>query len=670
MIKRRLGLNAPALYRRSRRGLQTAGGWAKMQQNAISLGLVAPVVAARRRVAASAAASSRAPHHQKSTFLGRRPSNESNAAHPRGHSALRAVADAAPPARAPRRGRGGRGGRGGGSGESGGSPGNEASARIQGELTGARDPREILAIVDADGDAFDAIHTATAIHRIATHTKGDATRESITGSPSFRALMDLVRANLSRMNSQGLANVAWACARLEHEPGAQLLDDIVAGLDRELKGKSASQGGRRTREVKPQAVSNMVWALGTLRHRPGDDVLNAIFAAVSPKLRDYRAQELTNVVLGAAHMEYTPDDVFIASVFDAVRENVRSFEGQETSNLLWAIARIGAKAPEDIVAALLEQSAAQNLGGMASAMNLSQCLWACAKMGTPPPEVYLKAVDAEMPRCAPRLTTESVDCILWALATIGSPLGPDAMDALTNSAARLADCMDAEMLVKTHWALARLRHRPAPGDMQQIVGAARRLADELPADDRLTVMHAWGVLRTNPGDDVIRVYTAEFRGDGEDTGTEGGGTPEAELDGDQCAKLLCAYGRCRHQPPGAHAKALAARLVEEASEGSLHPSAAVLGLWGASLLDMRMSTKQLDVLARDAIAQDKKLAPRSLAKIVWALAALGYDPTPIDLAALKERSSAAMPRLMAKDQEALREAMARLGDVQINAPAS
>ena len=43
------------------------------------------------------------------------------------------------------------------------------------------------------------------------------------------------------------------------------------------------------------------------------------------------------------------------------------------------------------------------------------------------------------------------------------------------------------------------------------------------------------------------------------------------------------------------AMAALTRLVEEASEGSLHPSAAVLGLWGASLLDMRMSTKQLDV---------------------------------------------------------------------------
>ena len=479
--------------------------------------------------------------------------------------------------------------------------------------------------------------------------------------------MDLVRANLGGMNAQGLANVAWACARLDHSPGADLLDDITAGLERELTAKPpATKGGRaaKAREVKPQAVSNMVWALGSLRHRPSDECLASIFSAVAPRLRDFRAQELTNVVLGAAHMEYVPGDAFNASVFDAVATNVQSFEGQETSNLLWALARVGARAPDELVSTLLEQSAAQNLGGMASALNLSQCLWACAKMGVAPPETYVKAVDAELPRCAARLTTESVDCILWALATMGAPLGANAMDALTNSAARLADRMDAEMLVKTHWALARLRHRPAPGDMQQIVSAARRLVDELPADDRLTVMHAWGVLRTNPGDDVIRAYTADFRGEG--VGEDApGGSRESELDGDQAAKLLCAYGRTRHQPPGAHAAALANKLVEEAAEGSLHPGAAVLGLWGASLLDMRMSTKQLDILARNAISQDKKLAPRSLAKIVWALAALGYDPTPKDLAALKDRSAHAMPRLMAKDQEALREALARLGDVQI-----
>ena len=66
-------------------------------------------------------------------------------------------------------------------------------------------------------------------------------------------------------------------------------------------------------------------------------------------------------------------------------------------------------------------------------------------------------------------------------------------------------------------------------------------------------MHAWGVLRTNPGDDVIRAYTATFRGaeEGAEEGAEGDG--EAGLDGAQCAKLLCAYGRTRHQPPPTHA---------------------------------------------------------------------------------------------------------------------
>ena len=199
--------------------------------------------------------------------------------------------------------------------------------------------------------------------------------------------------------------------------------------------------------------------------------------------------------------------------------------------------------------------------------------------------------------------------------------------------------------------------------MQALASAARRLVDDLASEDRLTVMHAWGVLRCNPGDDVIRSYTSEFRSGGaagagsrahedddEDDEDDEDVIGEAGLDGDQCAKLLCAYGRTRHLPPPEHAAALASRLVEEAERDALHPSAAVLGLWGASLLGLEMSTGQLDVLARDATLQHK-LAPRSLAKIVWALAALGYDPTAADLAALQERATAAMPKLMAMIRE-------------------
>ena len=122
------------------------------------------------------------------------------------------------------------------------------------------------------------------------------------------------------------------------------------------------------------------------------------------------------------------------------------------------------------------------------------------------------------------------------------------MAALTAACARLHDRMDAEMLVKAHWAFARLRHRPPPGDMNRIVGAAKRLVGELPDEDRLTVMLAWGVLRVNPGDDIVSTFTESFRA-GDDKrrrgrrGREHAFNPEARLDGASCAKLLCAYGR-------------------------------------------------------------------------------------------------------------------------------
>jgi len=568
---------------------------------------------------------------------------------------------AAAPARRGR-GRGRGGGRGGGRGESGAD--FSAGRAIQSDLTAASDPRSILDIVANHADGFDAIHAATAMHRLATHARSQRDRESATRDARFAILLDVVTRSLGKMNSQGLANVAWACARLEHHPGEDVLREIAEGLEAELRGGVAGGGGNR-RETRPQAVSNTLWAFGQLRYKPERDTLSSLCANAAPLLKKFRAQELANAMLGLAHVEHDPGAAFFDAAMRAASDELRSFEGQETSNLLWACARLNRAPPSELIDGLLEQDAAANLGGMASPLNMSQCLWACARLDRPPPAAYLAAAEREIPRCATRLNPENVDCVLWALASLGVPLREEAMAALTAACARLHDRMDAEMLVKAHWAFARLRHRPPPGDMNRIVGAAKRLVGELPDEDRLTVMHAWGVLRVNPGDDIVSAFTESFRAVhmNDEDASDAERDPEARLDGASCAKLLCAYGRTRHQPPAAHAAALAARLVEEAEADTLHPSAATLGLWGASLLGLKMTAKQLDVLARDAVSQDaNRLAPRSLAKIVWALAALGYDPTAADLAALRARAAAAMPRLLAKDQEALREALSRLGE--------
>jgi hypothetical protein len=234
------------------------------------------------------------------------------------------------------RGRGGRGrgGDGGAVGEMG------RGGRIQGDLTAATHPKDILAIVDADGDAFDAIHTATAIHRLATHApRRTGASDEVVYDKRFRALMELVNQNLKGMNAQGLANVAWACARLEHNPGVDVLNDIAVGLERELAAAAGNtnnnndnRGGggnrRNAREVRPQAVSNTIWAFGQLRYKPDDATLASLCRSAIPTLRQFRAQEITNTLLGVAHMEHDPGRAFADAAFDSVRVNLQSFQGK------------------------------------------------------------------------------------------------------------------------------------------------------------------------------------------------------------------------------------------------------------------------------------------------------------------------------------------------------
>ena len=249
---------------------------------------------------------------------------------------------------------------------------------IQSDLTSSTDPRVILDVVGKHASEFDPIHAATAMHRLATHARSQRDREAVVGDKRFKELMLVVQKKLPKMNSQGLANVAWACAKLEHHPADTLLTEIAEGLANELRGGVQSTG--KARETKSQAVSNTVWAFGQLRFSPGSDLLVSLAASVAPLLKKFKAQELSNVLLGFAYLEFDPGAVFFDQAMRATLDNLTSFEGQETSNLLWACARIGRAPPGEVIDGLLIRDAAQNLGGSSSPLNMSQCLWACAKV--------------------------------------------------------------------------------------------------------------------------------------------------------------------------------------------------------------------------------------------------------------------------------------------------
>ena len=523
---------------------------------------------------------------------------------------------------------------------------------IQRMLANADSAEAALRVVESDLDAFDAVHAATALHRVAkfsapeSRLERDFSRaEGLTNDGRFRALAASVATRVDEFDAFGLANVAWSFAKIGYTPSQETLGALAARLEREV----SKQGAR----LKPQSLSNATYAFGRMRFKPPRSTLEALCAATTREMGEFRADELSGMLLGLAHLDHVPDAAFLKASTDFIAKNLRRFDDAASCNVLWAFARMDKALPRDVIDALLIQLASQNLGGANSHVNVPMCMYACARLNHSPSPAFVRAMNAEIPRCAQRMNIGSIDSMFWALGSLGGvgegkvELGAEAYEALCASVSAKRD-IDAELVSKVFWALAKVNFRPSDSTLVALGRMAKSRGKELEDENVLLIMHAWGVLRWNPGDDVVEEYVGRFVDD-----------ETQRLNAGQAAKLLCAYGRVRWLPPAAHADALLALLMQEATGGNLHPATAVLGLWGASLLGLKLETSQLDVLAQNTITQ--KLSPRSLAKCVWSLAALGYDPTPVDLADLKRATDEAWGKLPIKDQTALKQAMTRLG---------
>ena len=70
---------------------------------------------------------------------------------------------------------------------------------------------------------------------------------------------------LPEASAQNLANMLWAYAKLEYNPGAALLEQFGGCILADATQQQCT----------PQNVSNMLWAYATLSHLPGRQLLDA-----------------------------------------------------------------------------------------------------------------------------------------------------------------------------------------------------------------------------------------------------------------------------------------------------------------------------------------------------------------------------------------------------------
>ena len=91
-------------------------------------------------------------------------------------------------------------------------------------------------------------------------------------------------------NPQNLANTLWAYGKLDHDPGAQLLDSFCQCILKEL-GKFSAQN-----------TSNMLWAFARLGHSPGPLLLDAA--------AKHATQNVTAFAPQVCLQRWTPESVF------------------------------------------------------------------------------------------------------------------------------------------------------------------------------------------------------------------------------------------------------------------------------------------------------------------------------------------------------------------------
>ena len=266
---------------------------------------------------------------------------------------------------------------------------------------------DILAIVEAEHDKFNAVNVSTACNQLAkTRPKSsrafgqadalckDDRRVPILLSTISRVLTDMTEANLS-CTLCGLSKLGW---QLEERSLCSQLQQAIVHLAPNLHA---------------QGVANILWGLAKLWWQAG--------------------VEVTRSALERAAMR-------AASTMNA----------QNVANTLWALATLGWHDGERAMRSALE-GAAMRLAPSMSAWHVSGTLWALATLGWQPGERAMLVNVAV--RVASTMSANELSNALWALAALGWGAGKEAM---LGQVMHVASAMNAQGVANTLWAVATL----------------------------------------------------------------------------------------------------------------------------------------------------------------------------------------------------------------------
>ncbi|KAI8463021.1 MAG: hypothetical protein J3K34DRAFT_527335 [Monoraphidium minutum] len=293
------------------------------------------------------------------------------------------------------------------------------------------------------------VHTNALMVRTAALVTGSrlAPRDMLLLPGLLPALRDLVIAQLPHYSERCVANTLHSVAALDMR-------------DRELLAGLMDAAAARAPEMTPQGLANVAWALARLRAPPPPRLAAALLAGSGGAMRSFSGQELADVGWAAVTLRLAPPPGWGDAWLAAAQARLERADDVAASRLLWAAARLGL-APSDEWRGVAWRAVSRALpaaGAHSAALLLwsATALWAPAG-GLPPRQrsALLRRVVASLPAAGPA----DVAVVLQALAAGGGGGAPDdaIAAALLARTCALVPAMSVGQMTQALWAVARLR---------------------------------------------------------------------------------------------------------------------------------------------------------------------------------------------------------------------
>jgi RAP domain len=254
----------------------------------------------------------------------------------------------------------------------------------------------------------------------------------------FEAIARAAPVRINDFKPQELSNTAWSFATLKHE--APLLFDAIAAAAPVC-----------IKDFNPQALANTAWSFATLKHE-APLLFDAIAAVALVRINDFNPQNLANTVWAFATLKNEAPLLFDASA-QAAPVRINNFNPQSLANTAWAFATLNHEAP--LLFDAIARAAPVRINDF-NLQDLANTAWSFATLKHEAPLLF-DAIAAAAPVCIKDFNPQALANTAWSFATLKHK-APSLFDAIARAAQMRILNFNPQDLANTAWSFATLKH--------------------------------------------------------------------------------------------------------------------------------------------------------------------------------------------------------------------